>query len=132
MVKEYSKQKILIIDDDEVLCMVLKDDLEFEGYQVSTENDGAAGLTNAKSKNYDLVILDIMLPKMNGFKVCRKLRRSNIFNPILILSAKGEKADIRAGLEAGADEYITKPFSRCQLMVRIKALFGNKFKSNTN
>jgi DNA-binding response OmpR family regulator len=115
-------EKILIIEDDDRILMGLEDDLRFEGYEVSTAKDGAEGLTKAKEKAYDLIILDLMLPKLNGFEVCKQLRQAGFATPILMLTAKSQEADKVIGLELGADDYVTKPFSPRELLARVKAL----------
>jgi DNA-binding response OmpR family regulator len=116
-------EKILIIEDEESILMALEDDLRIEGYQVSSANDGLKGLTMAKEQEYDLIILDIMLPEMNGFEVCKQLRQAGITTPILILTAKSQEVDKVLGLELGADDYVTKPFSPRELLARVNALF---------
>ena len=116
-------EKILIIEDEESILMALEDDLRIEGYQVSSANDGLKGFTMAKEQEYDLIILDIMLPEMNGFEVCKQLRQTGITTPILILTAKSQEVDKVLGLELGADDYVTKPFSPRELLARVNALF---------
>jgi DNA-binding response OmpR family regulator len=116
-------EKILIIEDEESVLLALEDDLRIEGYQVSSAKDGRKGLSMAKEQGYDLIILDIMLPEMNGFEVCRQLRQSGITTPILILTAKSQEVDKVLGLELGADDYVTKPFSPRELRARVNALF---------
>ena len=115
-------EKILIVEDEEHILMALQDDLSLEGYEVAAATDGEQGLASAKDTTFDLIILDIMLPRMNGFDVCRQLRQSGISTPIIILSAKGLEIDKVLGLELGADDYITKPFSPRELTARIKAI----------
>ncbi|NOZ61828.1 MAG: response regulator transcription factor [Calditrichaeota bacterium] len=114
--------KILIIEDDKNIRMALTDDLEFEGYEVEQTADGKNGLSRAQKEKFDLIILDIMLPEMNGFDVCRELRKTDTFTPILMLTAKSEEIDKILGLELGADDYVTKPFSPRELLARVKAL----------
>ena len=92
-------EKILIIEDEESILMALEDDLKIEGYQVSSAKDGQEGFSMAKEQGYDLIILDIMLPKMNGFEVCKQLRQAGITTPILILTAKSQEVDKVLGLE---------------------------------
>ena len=116
-------EKILIIEDEESILMALEDDLRIEGYQVSSAKDGLKGFTMAKEQGYDLIILDIMLPEMNGFEVCKQLRQTGITTPILILTAKSQEVDKVLGLELGADDYVTKPFSPRELLARVNALF---------
>ncbi|MDZ7288695.1 MAG: response regulator transcription factor [candidate division KSB1 bacterium] len=115
-------EKILIIEDEERILMGLEDDLGLEGYEVATAKDGLQGFAMAKEKAYDLIILDIMLPKMSGFEVCKQLRLAGIMTPILMLTAKSQEVDKVLGLELGADDYVTKPFSPRELQARVKAL----------
>lgn len=103
--------------------MALEDDLRIDGYQVSSAKDGLKGFSMAKEQAHDLIILDIMLPEMNGFEVCRQLRQTGITTPILILTAKSQEVDKVLGLELGADDYVTKPFSPRELRARVNALF---------
>ena len=114
--------RILIIEDEESIRMALEDDLKLEGYAVSSAEDGLQGLSLAKQRGHDLIILDIMLPKMDGFEVCRELRQSGVNVPILMLTAKSQEIDKVLGLELGADDYVTKPFSPRELLARVKAL----------
>jgi DNA-binding response OmpR family regulator len=115
------KEKILIIEDEEDLVKGLKLNLADEGYEVDWASDGAEGLRKALEERHDLIILDIMLPEMNGLDVCRELRQQKIGIPIIMLTAKGEEIDKVVGLEIGADDYMTKPFSIRELLARIKA-----------
>jgi two-component system, OmpR family, alkaline phosphatase synthesis response regulator PhoP len=115
-------EKILIIEDEESILFGLEQDLRFEGYQVSSAKDGLTGLTMAEEGGYDLIILDIMLPQMNGFEVCKHLRQKGIITPVLILTAKSQEVDKVLGLELGADDYVTKPFSPRELRARVNAL----------
>lgn len=115
------KEKILIIEDEEDLVKGLKLNLADEGYEVDWALNGVDGLHKALEEAPDLIILDIMLPKMNGLDVCRELRRRNSGIPIIMLTAKGEEIDKVVGLEIGADDYMTKPFSIRELLARIKA-----------
>jgi DNA-binding response OmpR family regulator len=114
--------KILIVEDEESILIPLEDNLRLEGYEVSSAKDGLQGLSMARERSYDLIVLDIMLPKMNGFEVCRQLRQSRITTPILVLTAKSQEIDKVLGLELGADDYVTKPFSPRELLARVKAL----------
>lgn len=114
--------KILIIEDEESILMALEDDLQLEGYEVSLAQDGEQGFSMAKDNRYDLIILDIMLPKMDGLEVCKQLRHSGVTTPILILTAKSQEVDKILGLEFGADDYVTKPFSPRELLARVKAI----------
>jgi DNA-binding response OmpR family regulator len=115
-------EKILIIEDEESILFGLEQDLRIEGYQVSSAKDGLTGLTMAEEGGYDLIILDIMLPQMNGFEVCKHLRQKGIITPVLILTAKSQEVDKVLGLELGADDYVTKPFSPRELRARVNAL----------
>ena len=115
------RKKILIIEDEENLVKGLKLNLADEGYEVDWASNGSEGLRKALKEKPDLIILDIMLPEMDGLEVCRELRQKNIGIPILMLTAKGEEIDKVVGLEIGADDYITKPFSVRELLARIKA-----------
>jgi len=115
------KEKILIIEDEEDLVKGLKLNLADEGYEIDWASDGKEGLRKALEEAPDLIILDIMLPHMNGLDICRELRQKNISIPIIMLTAKGEEVDKVVGLEIGADDYITKPFSVRELLARIKA-----------
>jgi len=115
------KSKILIIEDEKELINGLKLNLVFEGYDVIWALDGEEGLRRALKEAPDLVLLDIMLPKKDGLDVCRELRGQNVTIPIIMLTAKGEEVDKVVGLEIGADDYITKPFSVKELLARVKA-----------
>jgi DNA-binding response OmpR family regulator len=117
---------ILIIEDDFALLRGLKDNFEARGYRVETARDGESGLAGALENRPDLVILDIMLPKMNGFEICRAIRAKGIDMPILMLTAKGQEQDIIRGLELGADDYVTKPFSIRELLARAKAFLRRR------
>ncbi|OGD18185.1 MAG: DNA-binding response regulator [Candidatus Aminicenantes bacterium RBG_16_63_16] len=114
--------KILIIEDEESILMPLEDNLKLEGYEVASAKDGLQGLSMAAEQPYDLIILDIMLPKMDGFEVCQRLRQDRIVTPILMLTAKSQEVDKVLGLELGADDYVTKPFSSRELLARVKAI----------
>ncbi|HHW02371.1 MAG TPA: response regulator transcription factor [Thermoanaerobacterales bacterium] len=113
-------EKILVVDDEKPIVDILKYNLTKEGYNVLAAYDGEEAIKIAESSNPDLVLLDIMLPKIDGFSVCKKLRE-NMTCPIIMLTAKGEEVDKVLGLELGADDYVTKPFSMRELMARIKA-----------
>jgi len=116
------KKRILIVEDEQTILMSLRDDFELEGYAVKTASDGESALGLAGKEGFDLIILDIMLPGMDGFEVCRRFRQRDPRTPILILTARGQEVDRVVGLELGADDYVTKPFSRRELMARVKAL----------
>lgn len=114
--------KILIIEDDKAIRMGLKDDLMAESYEVEFALTGPEGLEKAQKPGYDLILLDLMLPGMDGLDVCKELRRKNISTPIIMLTAKSQDFDKVIGLELGADDYITKPFHSFELRARIKAV----------
>ena len=113
---------ILIVEDEAAMRQALVDNLEIEGYQVDQADDGISGLEKIKNNKYDLVILDVMMPRLSGFDVCKKVRSSGNLTPIILLTAKGEEIDKVVGLELGADDYITKPFSLRELFARVKAI----------
>ena len=115
------KKTVLIVEDEKSIVDILRFNLEKDDYAVETAYDGEAGLRLAVEKNPDLVLRDLMLPKMNGFDVCRRLREKGSNVPIIILTAREEEGDKVQGLELGADDYITKPFSMRELMARVKA-----------
>jgi DNA-binding response OmpR family regulator len=117
-----SSKRILLVEDEAGLVLTLTDRLEMQGYAVESAADGAAGLEKALANSYDLIILDVMLPQMNGFEVCRKLREHGSMVPILMLTARGQLADKVHGLKTGADDYLTKPFEVMELLARIEAL----------
>lgn len=114
--------KILIIEDDQAIAEALKEGLEDENYAVDWASDGYEGYLSASAEEYDAIILDIMMPEMNGFEVCRKLREEGNSTPILMLTAKTQENDIVSGLDLGADDYLAKPFSFEVLLARIRAL----------
>ena len=114
-------KKVLVVDDEPTLVATLKYNLEREGYQVITAGDGESGLSAAREKRPDLIVLDLLLPVMDGLEVCRALRRE-MATPILMLTAKTEEIDKVVGLELGADDYVTKPFGMRELLARVRAL----------
>jgi two-component system alkaline phosphatase synthesis response regulator PhoP len=114
--------KILIVEDEESILMALEDNLKMEGYEVESAVNGEEGLSKAKERQFDLIILDIMLPRLDGFEVCKRLRQAGNMTPILMLTAKSQEIDKVLGLELGADDYVTKPFSPRELLARVKAL----------
>jgi len=116
-------KKILIIEDEPGILLSLKDELESEGYIVYEAGDGEKGLTLTKQKKPDLIILDIMLPVLDGYEVCKRLRMAGDTTPIVMLTVKDKEIDKVLGLELGADDYVTKPFSLRELMARVKAIF---------
>ncbi|MBI4530142.1 MAG: response regulator transcription factor [Candidatus Latescibacteria bacterium] len=115
-------ERMLIIEDEPHILMGLEDNLTLEGYAVATATDGEQGLRKAREEHFDLIILDIMLPKIDGCEVCRELRKVNVTTPILMLTAKNVEIDKVLGLELGADDYVTKPFSPRELLARVKAI----------
>lgn len=115
-------KNVLIVEDNVPMLRGLKDNFESKGYQVKTATDGEQGLKAAMSEKPDLIILDIMLPKLNGYEVCSLLRKKNLDIPIIMLTAKDQEKDIVLGLNLGADDYVTKPFSIKVLMARAEAL----------
>jgi DNA-binding response OmpR family regulator len=115
-------ETILIVEDDPTMLRGLKDNFEFHGYRVLTADDGEAGLNTALNARPDLILLDLMLPKINGYEVCRLIRKEKLEMPIIMLTAKGEESDIVLGLNLGADDYVTKPFSIKELLARTEAL----------
>ena len=114
--------KVLIVEDDPAILRGLADNLRFEKYEVLTATDGEAGYNLQHAQNPDLIVLDLMLPRMTGLELCRKLRTEGQQVPILMLTARGEEADRVVGLDLGADDYVTKPFSVMELLARIRAL----------
>src|SRR5689334_18307127 len=120
------RPEILVIDDDAELCELLAELLGQEGYSVESQGDGKAGLTRAQSKAFSVVVLDIMLPSMNGFEVLTRLRQGsaeqNADCPVIMLTAKGEDVDRIVGLEMGADDYLPKPFNPRELVARVRAI----------
>jgi phosphate regulon transcriptional regulator PhoB len=118
------KKRILVIEDDRDIVELVRYNLEKDGYQVATATDGAIGMAQVKKSPPDLLVLDLMLPKLSGLEICKEIRRDAALNrlPILILTARGEEADRVVGLELGADDYVTKPFSPREFVARVKAL----------
>ena len=114
--------RILVVEDEPSLALGLQEDLSIEGYEVEVARDGETALQRALAGSFDLIVLDVMLPKKDGFEVCRQLRRDGARVPILMLTAKTQESDKVLGLEIGADDYVTKPFSGRELRARIKAL----------
>jgi DNA-binding response OmpR family regulator len=114
--------RILVVEDEPDIALGLQDDLTRQGYEVDTVADGESAIRRASGENWDLILLDVMLPKIDGFEVCRELRRLRIRTPIILLTAKVQEAEKVMGLELGADDYVTKPFSPRELRARIKAV----------
>ena len=114
--------RVLVVEDETLIARTLRESLEAEGYAVDVADNGVDGLWHATEINYDVVILDLMLPGMNGFKVCRELRARGVTTPILMLTAKDGDLDQAEGLDTGADDYVTKPFSLVVVLARVRAL----------
>jgi DNA-binding response OmpR family regulator len=114
--------RILIVEDEPNMVAGLRDNFEFEGYSVITAPDGVAGLERALNESPDLVILDVMMPRMSGLDVCKQLKTKRPSLPIIMLTARGQEVDKVVGLELGADDYVTKPFSIRELLARVKAV----------
>jgi DNA-binding response OmpR family regulator len=114
--------RILVVEDDSAIAMGLEDDLTLEGYEIEIAGDGETGAARAREGAFDLVLLDVLLPRKDGFEVCRELRRRGVKVPIIMLTAKTHEAEKVLGLEVGADDYVTKPFSPAELRARIKAV----------
>jgi len=114
---------ILLVEDDPALALGLRDTLEFEGFRVLHADRGREGLALAEQAKPDCIILDLMLPDMNGYQICEQVRRTDSVVPIIVLTARGQEADKIRGLDAGADDYVTKPFSVGELVARLRALF---------
>jgi DNA-binding response OmpR family regulator len=117
------RKKILIVEDEPDIARGLRDALDFEGFDVSAVGTGSEGITTVRSTTPDLVILDLMLPDLNGFQVCEQIRASHPTLPVIMLTARSQEADKIRGLEVGADDYVTKPFSVGELVARIGAIF---------
>lgn len=115
-------KSILIIEDDATLLRALRDNFQSRGFDVSCETDGASALAHASNSAADVILLDIMLPKVNGFDICRQLRIAGMATPIIMLTARGQEDDVVRGLELGADDYVTKPFGIRELVARVEAL----------
>ena len=113
-------KRVLVVDDEPNIVDILRFNLEREGYEVITAEDGVQGLEMARSSDPDLILLDVMMPEMDGFEVCRELRREDKLTPIIMLTAREEEADRVMGLELGADDYVSKPFSVRELMARVR------------
>jgi DNA-binding response OmpR family regulator len=114
-------KKVLIIEDEPEMVRGLRHNLEFEGYQVCVARDGEAGINETFHSKPDIILLDVMLPKLSGLDVCRHLRAKDITTPIIMLTARGQETDKVVGLEVGADDYVTKPFSIKELLARVRA-----------
>ena len=114
--------KILIVEDEPNMVSGLRDNFEFEGYEVITAEDGLSGLNRALNDSPDLVVLDVMMPRMSGLEVCKQLKSKRPSVPVIMLTARGQEVDKVVGLELGADDYVTKPFSIRELLARVKAV----------
>ena len=121
-----ARERILIIEDDPTPSRVLRDNCAHEGYETECAADGKAGLEMALGSKTSLILLDIMLPKINGYDLCRLLREAGLETPIIMLTAKAQEADIVLGLNAGADDYVTKPFRLAELLARVRALLRRR------
>ena len=123
-------ETILIVEDDPAMLTGLKDNFSYKGYKVLTAADGEKGLDTALNARPDLILLDIMLPKINGYEICRLLRQEGLEMPIIMLTAKGEESDVVLGLNIGANDYVTKPFSINELLARVAAFLRNSGKAD--
>ncbi len=118
--------RILIVEDEPSIALALESDLRMEGYEIEVARDGEDGLRRVRSAPFDLLVLDVMLPKKDGFAVCREVRRAGLDTAIILLTAKAQDAEKVLGLELGADDYVTKPFSPFELRARIKAVLRRR------
>jgi DNA-binding response OmpR family regulator len=114
--------KVLIVEDDQAMAVALRDGFQYEGHQVTVARDGANALSLAGDREFDLVILDVMLPKLSGLDVCKQLRSAGNNVPVIMLTARGQEIDKVVGLKTGADDYVTKPFSFMELLARVEAV----------
>ncbi len=126
-----SRKKLLLIEDEPDIVRGLGDALGFEGFEVRSASTGAEGVALARSEQPDCILLDLMLPDMNGYQVCSEVRRDNALVPIVMLTARGQESDKVRGFEVGADDYVTKPFSVAELLARIGAIFRRLERSAT-
>ncbi len=126
MRQDNAMETVLIIEDDSTMLRGLRDNFAYTGYNVVTAADGEAGLNAALDAAPDLIILDIMLPEINGYEICRLIRKEKLDMPIIMLTAKGEESDIVLGLNLGADDYVTKPFSIKELLARAAAFLRRR------
>ena len=122
----YNKKRILIVDDDEEIRELLEFDIAQSGYIVDTAKDGLEGLNKALNNSYDLILLDVMMPKMNGFDVCKNIRQAKLAIPILMLTAKGTIEDKTDGFDNGADDYLVKPFDIDEFSKQLDILLSNE------
>jgi len=123
--------RILVVEDEPAIALPLKGDLELEGYDVEVAADGESAVARAREGPFDLILLDVMLPRKDGFEVCRELRRGGVRTPIILLTARTEEAEKVLGLELGADDYVTKPFSPRELVARVKAVLRRTLPGET-
>ncbi len=130
--QQLEKMRVLLVEDEEGLVLTLTDRLRSEGFDVVSAKDGESGFKLAQEMGFDLLILDVMLPKKNGYDICRDLRQKGISTPVLMLTAKGETIDKVLGLKLGADDYLTKPFEMIELMARVEALLRRRPVQNGN
>ena len=126
------KKRILIVDDDDEIRDLLEFDVSHSGYFVDTASDGKEGLQKALNNSYDLILLDVMMPKMNGFDVCKNIRQAKLSIPILMLTAKGTINDKTIGFDCGADDYLVKPFDIQEVLLRIRVLLRRNQPQETN
>ncbi len=123
-------RKILVIEDDAAMGVALRDGFQYEGYEVTVAKDGANGLQMATAGAWNLIVLDVMLPRLSGLDVCKKLRSDGNTTPIIMLTARGQEIDKVVGLKIGADDYVTKPFSFAELTARVEAILRRADKPN--
>jgi len=116
------RARVLVVEDEAGIALGLQEDLTLEGYDVEVAADGETATRRARENNFDLILLDVMLPRKDGFQVCRELRRSGVHTPIILLTARAQEAEKVMGLQLGADDYVTKPFSPMELLARIQAV----------
>ncbi len=117
-----TRRTILVIEDEPGIRLAVKDELEFEGFDVELAEDGAAGLDAIRRRHPDLILLDLMLPGRNGFQICEEVRAEGLRTPIIVITARNQEADKVRGLELGADDYVTKPLSLAELVARVRAV----------
>jgi DNA-binding response OmpR family regulator len=123
---------ILVVEDEPTIAIALQDDLEDEGYQVEAVSDGLTAVEKTRGRGFDLVLLDVMLPGKDGFTVLREMRKAGNLTPVILLTARGQEQDRVAGLSLGADDYVTKPFSRKELLLRVQAVLRRSGPSRSN
>ncbi|MBK5290234.1 MAG: response regulator transcription factor [Acidobacteriia bacterium] len=123
---------ILVVEDEPTIAIALQDDLEEEGYHVEAVSDGLTAIEKTRGRGFDLVLLDVMLPGKDGFTVLREMRKSGNLTPVILLTARGQEQDRVTGLSLGADDYVTKPFSRQELLLRVQAVLRRAGTSRAN